>query len=265
MLSAAMAGRLLLCLTFALSALGVSGLPQQSGQTDESYIGVPISNPDAKNPIPHKYIVVYNNTFSAAAIQAHQDSVIQAIAKRNIGKRSPVTGQLLSTTVKSYQLGGWRAMSLEADDAMVNQIFSADEVSYIEQDAVVQINEDLIQGGATNGLARLSHANAGKKGYVFDSSAGQGITAYVVDTGIRVTHSEFQGRATFGANFVNNVVCLSVLRPRREEEETAVCSPAMPPRSRTRTRMATGATLRPPSAARLLALPRMSTSSPSRF
>ena len=198
-----MAGRLLLCLTFALSALGISGLPQQSGQKDEFGIGVPISNPDAKELIPHKYIVVYNNTFSAAAIQAHQNSIVHAIAKRNIAKRSPVTGQLLSTTVNSYQVGGWRAMSLEADDAMVHQIFSADEVSYIEQDAVVHINAEQVQSQATNGLARLSHVNAGTRGYVFDSSAGNGITAYVVDTGVRVTHSEFEGRATWGANFVN--------------------------------------------------------------
>ena len=63
----------------------------------------------------------------------------------------------------------------------------------------------LSQTNAPPGLARISHQTAGNSTYVFDSSAGANITAYVVDTGILVTHSEFQGRATFGANFANAV------------------------------------------------------------
>lgn len=202
-----MAGRLLASLALALSALGVSGLPQASTKEDGFYMGVPISNPDVVNGIPHKYIVVYNDTFGEDAIMAHEATVVKSIAKRNMGKRSPFTGKLLSTSVKSFQVGGWRAMSLEADDLMINELFTANEVSYIEQDAYINVNAKRIQGMATTGLARLSHGSAGSKGYIFDSTSGEGITAYVVDTGIRVTHSEFQGRATFAANFVNDVVC----------------------------------------------------------
>jgi subtilisin family serine protease len=200
-----MAGRLLTTLTLALAALGVSGLPESS-KSEGFYIGVPIANPDVQNGIPHKYIVVYNNTFSDDAIGAHEATVIKTIAKRNRGKRSPFTGKLLSTSVKSFQVGAWRAMSLEADDLMVNELYNANEVSYIEQDAYINVNARQIQGASTNGLARISHSKAGSRGYIFDSSAGEGITAYVVDTGIRVTHSEFEGRATFAANFVNDVV-----------------------------------------------------------
>ncbi|KAL2133242.1 hypothetical protein VTI74DRAFT_2707 [Chaetomium olivicolor] len=201
-----MAGRLLLCFTLALSVLGVSGLPQpNTNKTDGFYIGVPIANPNAQNTIPHKYIVVYNNTFNDEDIDLHQSSVIKTIAKRNIGKRSPMTGNLLSTTVKTFRVNAWRAMALEADDLMINEIYAAKEVSYIEQDAYVKVNARQVQAQAVPGLARLSHAQAGSKGYVFDSSAGQGITVYVVDTGIRVTHEEFEGRATFGANFIDNV------------------------------------------------------------
>ncbi|KAL2018731.1 hypothetical protein VTK56DRAFT_437 [Thermocarpiscus australiensis] len=199
-----MAGRLLLKLTLALSALGVSALPDLS-KKDGFYLGVPISNPDVVNAIPHKYIVVYNNSFADEEIDAHQTSILKTISKRNIGKRSPLTGKLLSTAVNTFKVNGWRAMALEADDLMINQIFADEKVSYIEQDAYVNVNVKQIQAQAPNGLARLSHAKAGSMGYIFDSSAGQGITAYVVDTGIRVTHSEFEGRATFGANFVNTV------------------------------------------------------------
>ncbi|AEO67819.1 f17b500c-8a2b-4760-810e-858ff5256412 [Thermothielavioides terrestris] len=198
-----MAGRLLAALTFALAALGASGLPQPS-KAEGFFLGVPISNPEAKNAIPHKYIVVYNSTFSDAEIQAHQDSIIKTISKRNVGKRSPLTGKVLSPHVSTFSMGTWRAMALEADDLMMNEIFAAKEVDYIEQDAYVSIAAQQVQSQATSGLARISHAKPGATTYVFDSSAGQGMTAYVVDTGILVTHSEFEGRATFAANFVGD-------------------------------------------------------------
>ncbi|KAK4187455.1 peptidase S8/S53 domain-containing protein [Podospora australis] len=201
-----MAGRLLLTVTAALSALGVTALPTEFTKSEGFYIGVPISNPDAADLIPHKFIVVYNNTFSDDDVEAHEASVIKTIAKRNIGKRSPVTGQMLSTHVNTVKLNGWRAMTLEADDRLINEIYESNEVSYIEQDAVIRLNARQIQGRSTSGLARISHAQAGSSGYIFDSSAGEGITAYVVDTGIRTTHSEFEGRATFdaAANFIDD-------------------------------------------------------------
>ncbi|KAK3940019.1 subtilisin-like protease 6 [Diplogelasinospora grovesii] len=190
------------CILSALS-LSVSALPEPL--KSDFFLGVPISNPDAQNVIPHKFIVVYNNTFSDDVVTTHWASVAKTVAKRNVGRRSPRSGKLLSTTVNTFKMGKWRAMTLEADDRMMNEIFAADEVSYIEQDAWINITAQTVQNQATTGLARLSHAEAGSAGYIFDTSAGQGITAYVVDTGIRVTHEEFEGRATFAANFVNDV------------------------------------------------------------
>jgi subtilisin family serine protease len=206
-----MAGRLLVCFTAALAALGVSGLPTSSNKTDGFYIGVPISNPNEQNPIPHRFIVVYNNTFNDDDIEAHETSVIKTIAKRNIAKRSPMTGNLLSTSVDTFRIGGWRAMALEADDLMINEIYSAKEVSYIEQDAYMSVSARSVQAQGPTGLARISHAGTGSRTYVFDDSAGEGITVYVVDTGVRVTHEEFEGRASFAANFIDNVVCSSLL------------------------------------------------------
>jgi hypothetical protein len=201
-----MAGRLLLSLTVALAALGVSALPASD---KDFYLGVPVINADEPNTIPHKYIVVYNETFNDDDVFAHENAVIKTIAKRNIGKRSPMTGSLLSTRVNTYRINGWRAMALEADDLMINEIFSAKEVSYVERDAYININERKIQAQAPPGLARLSSADRGARMYTFDDSGGEGITVYVVDTGVRVSHSEFEGRATFGANFINDNVCLA--------------------------------------------------------
>ncbi|MFF3662613.1 S8 family peptidase [Streptomyces olivochromogenes] len=42
------------------------------------------------------------------------------------------------------------------------------------------------------------------KGYTWPESAGAGVTAYVIDTGIRITHKDFGGRAGYGWDFVDN-------------------------------------------------------------
>ncbi|KAK5659278.1 hypothetical protein OQA88_1371 [Cercophora sp. LCS_1] len=201
-----MAGRLLLTLSLLLSSWSVTAAPApEPRKGDDFFLGVPISNPDVLNPVPHRFIVVYNNTFDDDVIDAAEATITAKIARRNINKRSPLTGNFLSAHVNAFKMSGWRAMALEADDRTITEIFTSDEVAFIEQDAYIDLLATLTQGGATSGLARISHAEAGERDYVFDETAGEGITAYVVDTGIRITHSEFEGRATWGGNFVNNV------------------------------------------------------------
>lgn len=199
-----MAGRLLLSLTALLaSSWTVTALPAKG---DVFFLGVPVSNPNAQNVVPHRYIVVYNNTYDDDAVFAHEGMVTAKIAKRNLARRGPRSGKFLSTAVHAYHMGKMRALALEADDKMINEIFNADEVAYVEQDVYVKASARLTQNSAPTGLARLSHAEPGRAGYVFDSSSGQGITAYIVDTGIRLDHTEFEGRAVWGKNFVNTNV-----------------------------------------------------------
>jgi subtilisin family serine protease len=168
-------------------------------------IGVPIMNADAKNIIPNKYVVVYNDTFGDDAIATHQAHWVDTIAKRNIGKRSPIDNRMLSMTVHTFSIGSMRAMCLEADDASAIEINSAAEVSYIEADAYVYLNALVTQQNAPTGLARMSSAQPGGSSYTFDDSAGKGITAFIVDTGIMEEHEDFEGRATFAFNSVDNI------------------------------------------------------------
>jgi subtilisin family serine protease len=42
--------------------------------------------------------------------------------------------------------------------------------------------------------------------YYYDNTyAGKGVTVYVLDTGIRITHTEFGGRAAYGVNYADSV------------------------------------------------------------
>lgn len=60
------------------------------------------------------------------------------------------------------------------------------------------------QTAASWGLGRISHNARVLTPYVYDTSAGSGVCAYVIDTGILTTHSQFGGRATFLANYADS-------------------------------------------------------------
>ncbi|KAI1823194.1 subtilase [Xylaria intraflava] len=195
----------LLTAFLSLAPLGTLAMPlgNLASQTDPGpHVSTFISNSDAKNIVPNSFIVVYNNTFSHDDIDAHEKSMRILLQKRNLGKRG-ATGRLLSTTIRSFSMAnGWRAAALESDNTMMAKMNSMDMVSYVEANQYVQASALVAQVNAPTGLIRLSHAKAGGDSYVFDDTAGTGITAYVVDTGILTTHEEFQGRATLAFNAV---------------------------------------------------------------
>jgi subtilisin family serine protease len=74
-------------------------------------------------------------------------------------------------------------------------------VAYVEQDTRVTI--DTTQSSPTWGLDRIDQrALPLDHAYTYGSD-GQGVTAYVIDTGIRTTHSDFGGRAVSGFDAVD--------------------------------------------------------------
>ncbi|MEU1664418.1 S8 family serine peptidase [Streptomyces sparsogenes] len=55
------------------------------------------------------------------------------------------------------------------------------------------------------GLDRIDQADtAGDKKYTYPDGAGEGVTAYVIDTGVRISHKDFGGRATSGFDAIDN-------------------------------------------------------------
>jgi subtilisin family serine protease len=103
-----------------------------------------------------------------------------------------------------YTAEGFKGFAAALDDAALEAITNSDEVEYVEQDSIVSINAYVSQTGAPWGLGRISHKATGSTTYVYDSSAGAGTCAYIIDTGIYAAHSQFEGRATFLANYVDS-------------------------------------------------------------
>lgn len=69
-------------------------------------------------------------------------------------------------------------------------------VAYIEQDQIVQAEET--EDGATWGLDRIDQRSLPLNSEYNYFSSGLGVTAYIIDTGIRFNHVEFSGRASLG-------------------------------------------------------------------
>lgn len=180
--------KILVCISAAFNTLVQSSPTPRRHGTKLNGIGIPVSNADAKNIISNRYIVVYNNNATDDAVSTHQASVMTALRKRNLVARGK-DGKSLVTKMDAFSMSGWRGMSLEAEDRMILEIASATEVAYVEADTVVKTGALVSQPSAPAGLRRISHAAAGSAGYIYDNSSGSGIVAYIVDTGIKLTHT----------------------------------------------------------------------------
>jgi oryzin len=56
------------------------------------------------------------------------------------------------------------------------------------------------QTNSTWGLGTISHRTPNSSQYIYDSSAGSGTYAYILDTGLLTTHTDFGNRASYGYN-----------------------------------------------------------------
>ena len=69
-------------------------------------------------------------------------------------------------------------------------------VLIVEKDQ--QMSIDATQGGATWGIDRVDQRTLPLSGSYTYTATGAGVSAYIIDTGIRRTHTEFGGRAVHG-------------------------------------------------------------------
>jgi subtilisin family serine protease len=74
-------------------------------------------------------------------------------------------------------------------------------VEYVEPDGVVHTTTS--QSGATWGLDRIDQRALPLSNSFTYFNTGAGVTAYIIDTGMRFTHDEFGGRATSGYDAVD--------------------------------------------------------------
>jgi subtilisin family serine protease len=169
----------LLCVSYALAAAPILGR------------GLP-------NAIAGRYIVVFHPTITEEAKNTHLINFQDKIHH-------------------TYEIESFKGFAADLTDAEVEALKENADVKYIEADQKVSIARMMrpdannltasctTQQNAIWGLNRVSESALLLNGlYKYVSTAGSGVNAYVIDTGILTTHVEFEGRAVWGNNFVND-------------------------------------------------------------
>jgi subtilisin family serine protease len=97
-------------------------------------------------------------------------------------------------------LNGYTA-NLSATEA--KRLAADPAVAAVEQNQTVHLT-DTTQSSAPWGLDRIDQAALPLSGtYTYPDTAGSGVTAYVIDTGVRITHTQISGRASYGYDAVD--------------------------------------------------------------
>ena len=163
----------------AFAALGISACQD-----------VPTSAPAAvqadaveREYIPDQYIVVYDDDVRDARLLT-----------ASLADRAGATVRYsYGSTIRGF------AGRMSADAAA--ELARHPSVAYVEQDQVVHAVGT--QTGATWGIDRIDQRGLPLSTTYSFTNTGTGVNAYIIDTGIRLSHSEFGGRATSGYDAVD--------------------------------------------------------------
>ncbi|KAI0171719.1 oryzin precursor [Hypoxylon sp. FL1284] len=134
---------------------------------------------DSSPSDPGRYIVTLREGLGNSEIEQHLQQTT------SLHSRSPSS---LVELGERWNIGSWNAYSCTMDKDTLAKLSHDDVVQFVEPDG---------------GLSAISHrVPTNQTDYVYDTTAGEGTYAYILDTGLLTTHDEFEDRASLGHNVV---------------------------------------------------------------
>ncbi|XP_002741785.1 aqualysin-1-like [Saccoglossus kowalevskii] len=128
----------------------------------------------ARDPVKNRYILKVKDDVDLDNVAAKLPSMGIGIIKR------------FSFAVKGF--------AVEAQEKTINQLRTMDEFEYIEEDGIYKADVEW-------GCDRTDQRNLPLDGVAAFNDNGAGTHVYIIDTGLRHTHDEFNGRASFFFDF----------------------------------------------------------------
>ncbi|KAM0278699.1 hypothetical protein ACHAQH_004992 [Verticillium albo-atrum] len=153
----------------------------------------PLARDDTTPDVSNKYIVTLKPGISTDSVATHLNWVSD-VHKRSLGRRD------LAGVEKTYDIKNFHGYSGTFDETVVEELKNSPDVAAVEPDQIYTLSAYTTQTGATYGLGSISSRTSGSTTYRYDTSAGAGTFAYVVDSGINIAHTNFGGRAVRGYN-----------------------------------------------------------------
>jgi subtilisin family serine protease len=138
-----------------------------------------------ENAIANQYVVVLDPELSASEVS----STAQSLATTYGG----TVGYIYEHALKGF--------SLQSTEAAAISLSNDSVVEYVAEDAVASITGTQLNPNSW-GLDRIDQRNLPLNNAYTYKPTGAGAHAYVIDTGIRTTHQDFNGRAFNAVDFV---------------------------------------------------------------
>ena len=170
-------------LALALVAV-MTCVPGVLAQTPGDRDLAPLVNADVPKRIPGQYIVVFKP--GVASVQA-------GAVRERIAALGGKVGYVYTTVLRGF--------SATLPDSALKALRESPDVAYIEVDQVGTLNT--VQLNPPTGLDRVSERLLPLDSRYTYSETGNGVHVYVIDTGIRATHTDFGGRVSGGTNTMN--------------------------------------------------------------
>ncbi|KAJ3214539.1 Peptidyl-prolyl cis-trans isomerase cyp6 [Dinochytrium kinnereticum] len=176
-------------------------------------VGSSILDSPAGTLIPDQYIVVFKKHVSESDIASHENFLMSLVAPQPLVVQSDLENQMQLTSIsmkspvpdfdifRRYMMSEFKGYAAKMPKKLAEALARLPEVDFIEQDHVVRVL-DTQPNPPSWGLKRISSRDLPlPTGYTFPASAGEGVDAYIVDTGVFTKHKDFQGRAVIGKSF----------------------------------------------------------------
>ncbi|RHZ86502.1 hypothetical protein Glove_50g103 [Diversispora epigaea] len=167
-------------------------------------IKCPPINSTASNATQKRYIVfVSNDKVHYKWLKECYNRSVKSIktTKKAVDKNSildiSIKGKLYAYSTWYYPEFAKKYLSERPETILVEKDLRV-KINHCPKKNKSSSNSSTEQKNPTFNLDRIDQANFPlNKKYIFPSSAGSNATVYVVDTGVLVTHKEFEGRASF--------------------------------------------------------------------